>query len=255
VSSALAFVFALGNAPFAIALGVAVAFALLQVTGILGVIAGGGDGGGDHDGDVGGDHDAGGDGGSDADADADANADHDQDHDAAGRGGWGHAALAPLGLGKIPFSIVWQTFALAFAATGLAMNAHHLGTSGPPPFTLLWTVPAALAGGYVATALVGRVLGPVLSTKGQEATTRAQLVGQMGIVISTKVDREFGEVRIRDKTGHDLRVVCKLADGAKRVPTEKQSVVVVDYEPERGGLFVEPLDDDDVPPSARRRVG
>jgi membrane protein implicated in regulation of membrane protease activity len=243
VSSALAFVFALGNAPFAIAVGVAVAFALLQVTGLLGVIAGERDGDADHDGGGSGDHDA------------DADADHDADH-GDGRG-WGHAALAPLGLGKVPFSVLWQTFALAFAGAGLAMNARYLGVGAPPLWSLAWSVPVAFVAGYVATAVVSRVLGPVLSTQGQEATTRAQLVGQMGVVISTKVDREFGEVRIRDKTGHDLRVVCKLADGAKRVPTERQSVVVVDYEPERGGLFVEPLDDDDEPPSrdARRKAG
>ncbi len=237
--SAVAFVFALGNAPFAIAVGVAMAFALLQVTGLLGVIAGGGEGDADHDVDAEADHAGAGGGESDAD--------HDADHDQEGDGrGWAQAALVPLGLGKVPFSVVWQTFALAFAATGLALNSRYLGTDGPPPVTLLWTMPIAFIAGYVATAIVSRVLGPVLSTKGQEATTRAQLVGQMGVVISTKVDREFGEVRIRDKSGHDLRVVCKLADGAKRVPTERQSVVVVDYEPERGGLFVEPLDDEDL---------
>jgi hypothetical protein len=100
------------------------------------------------------------------------------------------------------------------------------------------------------------VLGPVLSSKGQEATSRAQLVGQIGIVISSKVDHDFGEVRIRDKTGHDLRVVCKLARQAKGSPTERQSVVVVDYD-ERDGLLVAPLDEDGdgAEDGARRRMG
>ena len=65
------------------------------------------------------------------------------------------------------------------------------------------------------------------------------------MVISTKVDETFGEVRIRDKTGHDIRVVCRLVKGAKRVPQEKQTIVVVDYEEERGELLVEALDDDE----------
>ena len=72
--------------------------------------------------------------------------------------------------------------------------------------SLAWTVPASLVGGYVAVAIVARLLGPVLSSKGQEATSRAQLVGQIGIVISSKVDQEFGEVRIRDKSGHDVLI-------------------------------------------------
>ena len=46
-------------------------------------------------------------------------------------------------------------------------------------------------------------------------------------MISSKVDHDFGEVRIRDKTGHDIRVVCKLAKEARGAPSEHQSVVVV----------------------------
>jgi hypothetical protein len=89
---------------------------------------------------------------------------------------------------------------------------------------------------------MARLLGPVLSSTKQEATSRAQLIGQMGVVISTKVDAEFGEVRIRDKSGHDLRVICKLAPGAKSTPREHQTVLVVDYGEANGELFVEPLD-------------
>jgi hypothetical protein len=86
------------------------------------------------------------------------------------------------------------------------------------------------------------VLGPILSSKGQEATSRAQLVGQIGVVISSRVDRDFGEVRIRDRSGHDLRVVCKLAKEARAVPVERQSVVVVDCD-EKGELTVELLEE------------
>jgi hypothetical protein len=249
VLSALAFLTSWGNAPFSIAVGVAALFSLLQLSGVLGLIAGGEhghdvDGGGDHVGDVGGeaDHDV------DADHDADHDPDHDADHDGENEGrGWAATALEPLGLGKIPFSMVWQSFALAFAMTGLALNARYLGmVGGAPVYTLVWTLPVATVVGYATTAAVARVFGPVFSSKGQEATMRAQLVGQMGVVISSKVDHAFGEVRIRDKTGHDLRVICKLAAGAKRVPTERQTVVVVDCEPKSGGLLVEPLDDADL---------
>ncbi len=227
--SAFGFLIAWANVPFAIAAGVAALFALLQVTGILGVLA-------SAEGDV--DHDV----DHDLDAEHDADTDGDQDHDAADRG-WGAAALAPLGLGRIPFSIIWQTYALAFATTGLALNARYLGAVSVPLVSLAWTLPASLLGGYVAVALVARLLGPVLSSKDQEATSRAQLVGQIGVVISSKVDQDFGEVRIRDKTGHDVRVICKLPKGRVAPVPEHRSVVVVDYDEERGDLLVEALDD------------
>lgn len=263
--SALGFLTAWANAPFAIAAGIAALFALLQVTGLLGVLAGGGDAEGDadvdHDVDM--DHDV--DADADVDHNVDADADHDVDHDAdadhehegdhataAARGAAavvadrsiGASALAPLGFGKIPFSMIWQTYAAAFALSGFALNLPHFGDpAGIPLISLAWTVPVSFACGYVAVAVVARLLGPVLSSRGQEATSRGELVGQIGVVISSKVDEEFGEVRIRDKTGHDLRVICKLNKGAKKPPIENESVVVVDYE--RGELLVEPLEIDE----------
>jgi hypothetical protein len=236
--SAFGFVTAWANAPFAIAAGLAAIFALLQVTGVLGVLAGGGDA--DHDADGSGDHDA--DGGGDHDADADA------DHDAGGRGwasSWGAAALSGLGLGRIPFSIIWQTYALAFAMAGYATNIRYLGRDEPPPVvTLAWSVPIGVVVGYLAVALLARMLGPIFSSKEQEATSRTNLVGQIGVVISSRVDHDFGEVRIRDKTGHDVRVICKLPKERGTAVKEHASVVVVDCD-DRGDLFVEPLDDGD----------
>jgi membrane protein implicated in regulation of membrane protease activity len=241
--SLLGFLIAWANVPFAIAAGVAALFALLQVTGVLGLIAGGGDG----DGHAEMDHDV------DHDVDADADADHDADHEHdAGDRGWGAAAIAPLGIGKIPFSVIWQTYALAFAAIGFGLNLRYLGTAAAVPLVSLgWTIPCSLVGGYAAVALVARLLGPVLSSKEQEATSRAQLVGQIGVVISSQVDQEFGEVRIRDKSGHDVRVICKLPKGAGKPVREHESVVVIDYEPERGELLVEAFEDDQPSRAAR----
>jgi membrane protein implicated in regulation of membrane protease activity len=254
VVSALGFLLAWANAPFAVAAGIAAVFALLQMTGILGVVAGGGEGGADADHDL--DHDL--DQDVDHDADGDGDGEHEGDHDAEDGHDrtWASAALAPLGFGKIPFTMIWQTFALVFAATGFALNLRYFDLGGPPVHTLAWTLPASFLGGYLGVALVARILGPVLSSTEQEATSRAQLIGQTGIVISTKVDAEFGEVRIRDKSGHELQVICKLAPGAKGIPLEQQSVLVVDYTEDKGELLVEPLDFEEAAPAqVARRLG
>jgi hypothetical protein len=240
--SAIVFLTTWANSPFAVAIGAVGVFALLQATGLLGLIAGGGEG--DHDVDA--DHDVDVDHDVDADADHDAEGDRDAEHDHDGSGERGLAAVAAgvLGFGTLPLSILWQTFALGFGAAGFAINFRYFERPGGPPIeSLLWTLPAAFAVGCVATAALNKTLGPVLSSKGQEATSRAQLVGQIGVVISSRVDHEFGEVRIRDKTGHDLRLVCKLVKESQGAPTEKQSVVVVDYD-EKGGILVAPLDED-----------
>ncbi len=216
------FLIAWANAPFTIVGGIAVVFAMLQVSGLLGLLAG--DHEGDHDVD-GGDHDA--------DADADGDGDH---------AGWSEAVFGALGVGRIPLSLIWQTFCVVFAVTGIALNTRYLGTAGPPPLSLLWTLPSATFAGAAVVAMVTRLFAPVFATKAQEATSRAELVGLDAVVISSKVTAEFGEVRIRDKSGHDLRVVCRLAPGYP-TPKEHQRVVIVDYEGEAGWLLVAPIGD------------
>src|SRR6185437_12879190 len=134
VVSALGFLTSWANAPFAVAIGAVGVFALLQATGLLGLIAG-------------------------ADGDADADHDADGDHDADERS-FASAALGALGFGTIPFSMIWQSFGLAFATIGLLMNARYFGQAGGPPvLTLAWTVPTAFAGGCGAVAARNRVQG------------------------------------------------------------------------------------------------
>ncbi len=236
--TALHYLFAWANAPFTIALGVTILFALLQASGLLGLLAGDAD---DHDVDV--DHEV------DADADADHDVDHDHDADAEDDSGIGAILFGPLGIGKIPFSLIWQAYAIVFAITGLALNAHVAHADGSVPLlTLAWTVPISLVTGYGFVAALSRLLGPVLSSKAQEATSRHELVGQIGVVISSHVSSEFGEVRVKDKSGHELRVICKLTAGV-REPQEHEQVVFVEYDDEKG-LLVSPLDRIELPSSS-----
>jgi membrane protein implicated in regulation of membrane protease activity len=229
----LHFLIAWGNAPFTVAGAVAILFALLSMTGVMGLLAGG-----DHDG-----HEADHDVDADADADGDADCDHEQYHDNehedyGGDRGFTNIVLGGIGVGRIPLSLIWQTFALVFAVTGLILNASSLPL-GPSTLSLVWNVPIASIAAYGFVALLARILGPIFATKEAEATKRSALVGQIGTVISSRVTSDFGEIRLKDHTGHIVRVLCKLADGS-RIPNEHEQVVVVDYE--ESTLFVTPLD-------------
>lgn len=203
------------NVPFMVALGVAVGFALLQMSGLLGLLAGAGDhaGGAAHEG-------------------------HEAHHEHEGHDGDAHGDHA-----KAPISIVWQSFAIAFGFAGFAINTVYLGQTGAlPTENLLWTIPTAAAFALVVTRLVSRTVGRAIAGPEQEATTRGQLVGRGGVVISSRIDAEFGEVRIKDKTGHVLRIVCRTRERAT-IP-EGSEVVVVDWEPEGDRLYVAPLEQD-----------
>ncbi len=202
------FLTAWANAPFTIAFGVAASVALLQASGALSLLADDADN--DVDGDV--DHDV------EADADGDADADHDADEP---------SYLELLGVGRIPFALVWQTGAIAFAITGLALNARYFGGGEPPPITLLWTMPSSIVAALGSIAGAARLLGPLFTPR--EATSRHALVGRAGVVISSRVTNEFGEVRLNDDHGHQVRLICRLAEGVEP-PREGAQVVVVEVE-------------------------
>jgi hypothetical protein len=89
------------------------------------------------------------------------------------------------------------------------------------------------------------VLALAIRKRALQATSRDELVGCTGVVISSKLDESFGEIRIRDKTGHDLRLVCKLAtaggDKKKRVAANA-NVVVVEHDGRE--LWVAPFDEE-----------
>jgi membrane protein implicated in regulation of membrane protease activity len=235
------------NVPFTVALGVALGFAVLQMTGLLGLLAGGGEhhGDADHDGDAGG-HDAHHEG--DAHHDADHDHDHDTDHEESP--GVGQQLLAGLGVGRVPLSIVWQTFAVAFGFAGVAANTAYLSYAGAlPALTLAWTVPGSAVFAYAVTRVTAGAVAGVVADPRQEATTRRQLVGHGGVVISSKIDAEFGEVRVKDKTGHTVRIICRTRD-AQAIP-EGREVVIVDYDREGDHLYVAPLDPEEEPPERR----
>jgi hypothetical protein len=254
------------NVPFVIALGVAVIFFLLQATGLLGLLAGGGDHDGDADHDVDGGHDADADadGDADGDHDADADGDDDADHDADGAHGnasIGKDLLAGIGVGTMPLSVVWQAFAICFGIAGIAANTVYLGRVGAlPTYTLAWTVPIAGAFGYGVNHLLSRLFARIMVPPGKASTSRKDLVGRTGIVISSKVSSEFGEVRTVDKSGDTLRLIVKTLD-QDDVIVEGREVVFIEYDVAKDTLYVAALDPDAprirprIRPSAKARVG
>src|SRR4051812_19990507 len=103
------------NLPFTAAIATVLTFALLQASGLLGLVAGDADH--DADTDLEADADADGDLDADGDVDHDVDSDHDVDDVDAKSAVWG--LLATVGVGRLPTSIIWQTFAMTFGMTGI----------------------------------------------------------------------------------------------------------------------------------------
>lgn len=244
----LASLFVWANLPYISVFTIAVLFAILQMTGVLGLLVGDADHDADadadadvdHDIDADADHDVDADG--DHDADADNDADNDADHEQ--EGGLGGRILIDLGVGRVPFSTLWQAFAITFGISGLALNSLVLAPRGfTAPSTLAVTIPIALIISYLVTRTLTRVLGRALAGEHEEASSRKDLIGSTGTVISSQITSEFGEIRVTDKAGRFMHLICRVRESEKSIPAGRE-VVVIDYDAKTGHIFVSPLDMD-----------
>ena len=166
------------NLPFAIALGLVAALALLQVVALL---LGGPIGIGDGD--------------FDADVDLDGDLDLDTDGELAGALDW-------LGVGRLPLSILLTLWAAGFGLSGLAIQEVALAATGA---RLPMLLPSLLALGlsFPLLKISGMILRPILPHDETEAVSTASLLGSEGeIVVGTARRGRPAQARVRDKWGN-----------------------------------------------------
>ncbi len=241
----LATLFSVANAPYTTALLAVALYVALQLVGLLPW--------GEH-GDAGADADA------HADLDAGADAHGDLDHEVGGEGAAGEAegdsdgatadvqgpgllgALSSaLGVGRVPLAVVWQTVFTMFGLAGITGTTLLSSfTGGVSAFHLAFTVPFALVTGIALSAAVVRGIARLVPPSSGEASRRSDLVGCLGVVISSRVSDEFGEIRLADPEGRTLHVICRTRAGEPELP-EGTEVMVVDRDREKDHLFVAAL--------------
>lgn len=216
------------NLPFTAAIATVVLFALLQASGLLGMLAG----------DAG--HDIDGDGHIDADGDLDHEHHHGfVHHDPSAVTG----LLATVGVGQLPTSIIWQTYAMTFGMIGVVTNSLVFGVSKDlSAGALLLSLPVSIVGGYALTAAIAKGIAKVVKPP-QEAPGKRHLVGLSGTVVSGQVDEEFGEVRVKAQHGEMVQLPCRVMPG-ERVLQHHESIVIVSYDRERDCIYVMPASGD-----------
>ena len=176
--SLVAFVNHWWNLSFLVMLGLCGVFFVLQAIGLMG-------GGADHDVQM--DHDA------DADADAGMSA------------GW-HEVLSFLGVGRVPFMVVWVTLFLFAGFSGIFINRVLFVRAGGA-YHGWWFLPVSLAAltvGLVGVRFFSRLAARLVDVGGPGAVTKQELTGKIGVVASAVLDTRFGEIRVHDDRGNEL---------------------------------------------------
>jgi hypothetical protein len=200
-------------APFAVAL---VYLAAVVMTGV-----------GMGDTDVDADADAGVD--ADADADTDGNADSDADgHDANGHDADGDAhhpsaaglALAWLGVGRVPVSLLVVVLLLTWGGTGFVVNM--LARPSVEWYAARLSIPVAAPVSVLVTRAVVMLIGRFMPLNETSARPRGHLVGSVGEAIYG-IDERFGMAGVRDPQGDLHQVTCRVGEGVP--PIDKGSRV------------------------------
>ncbi|MCK6549192.1 YqiJ family protein [Myxococcota bacterium] len=207
----------------------------------------------DHDVDAGHDVDADHDGGHALEHGPDAHAldAHHGDHALAhgDHDGVVAAALKGLGIGRVPLSMLLPLVLVGFGTFGLVASLVVGGLGARAATFEDWRVLPVLgaaAAGALLVARVGARLFARLAPDAKSVSDKWDLLGLVGVVTTTKVDLELGQVRVKDTFGNELEVPC-IARDAARIPKYGEEVVLVDWTPERNRFEVVPfsLDADD----------
>jgi hypothetical protein len=207
------------NFPFLVMLGLCGVFFVLQIVGLVG------GGGGDHDVDA--------DASPDVDADHDVDADADADADGGLMPAW-HEVLGFLGVGRVPFMVVWVTLFLFGGFTGLFVN-RVLFVRSAGDYHGWWFLAVCLVAllvGLASVRLFSRLAAKLVDVGGRGAVTKQELTGKIGVVASPVLDARHGEIRVHDDRGIELLLHGCLRAGDR--PLERGAkVVLVSYDADK----------------------
>ena len=178
----------------------------------------------------------------DADIDVDVDVDADVDADVDGATGGG-GFLHLLGLGMIPFSLIFTMVLFFFGWTGIALHSFFstaLGWSGLQ-LNLLFA-PVSLAVAMTGVAGAARLLRPLFREYGKPPTAR-DLIGKVASLNSSTASATFGSAIVKVE-GDPIEIAarCDPEDGE---PRYGDRVLIIDYDAQKNIYQIAPYDEDD----------
>ncbi len=162
----------------------------------------------------------------DFDLDFDADVDVDADLDADMTGGAGMLQL--LGLGMIPFSLMFTLLLFFFGTSGIALHTLTGGSN--------WLfIPLALVVALTISAGAARLLHPLFKDYGK-ATSANELVGKVAVLKSNTVSPSFG-VAVVKINGVPIDITVR-SDTEDNDLAYGSQVLIYDYDADRRLYFV-----------------
>jgi len=133
-----------------------------------------------------------------------------------------------LGLGKVPLSVLLETFAMTWGILGLALNWGAVGIAGVThPGVLILTMPAAFLGAVLATRFIASLVHRLVPSVSTTSIKSHGFVGQVGTVTSARLTKAIGEIKITGLGQTSTWIVVRLEPDSPldEVPAGEEVVV------------------------------
>lgn len=168
----------------------------------------------------------------DADADGDLHG-HAHHHEADVGDAMGFKFLAFFGVGRVPLMYLLSVVSLLFGGTGLIAQK-IFSTS------MVWVnLGIAFLATVLVTPYIARLVSKMMPPTETYVSSSTNQAGNSGRLVVTTTET-FGFVQIKDRFGHEFRCKCQTYPGTEPL-ARGTKVVLVEYLPEQGTYYVEPL--------------
>ena len=170
----------------------------------------------------------------DVDADVDFDLDMEGGFDGDVNGGLFHSFAELMYLGDVPVVIVGSFFAV-FLWIVTVLSNHYLNADFSLAVTLLWAIPNVIVS-LIATRFAVMPFSTMFKNYDKTDDRREHMIGQLGVVKTSRVDEKFGQVEIA-QDGPPLVINARTSKGV--VLGQGDAARIVSYNQETGTYLVE----------------
>jgi len=153
----------------------------------------------------------------------------------------GHA-LAFLGIGRVPLSIVLPMFWIIWSFVGFVSNTLLARLIAAQPAYVLVSIVMATVIAATITGQVARMFARFMPRTQTYGVDREDLVGSVGVAGYPGVSQRFGEARVYDVHNNQHIVACRIRLDGDPVKTGEH-VLLIDYDRTNRVFLVEAYDD------------
>ena len=138
-------------------------------------------------------------------------------------------------LTDVPVAIVGTTFAFGYWASSVILN-HLFNTDQSFLGSLIWVIPSAIIG-LVVVKIAVKPIAKITAQTAPEDTSRTDMVGTVGRVISSTITETFGQIEVKPSGEPEVVYNARTAKGQEL--SKGDAAKIISYNDEQNTFLVE----------------